>query len=448
MINEKEIPKISEARKKLLSSYADAAACLYGVLSVEEFVGVFNYYEEEKTDKNEAFWALLQYEEENEFTVEYNIYENFVVGPTIHPGDFEDDLDELHDIRQQQNGKPRYLPSRKEAFLKFSDSCIIDPEKPYTDLKLYIIKNKLIDPLENKRIDDNLLTLHELIQDRVEPAGLLQYFINMDYKLQVKNMDIMNEFLHMLMEVYNNTRSFENNGFTPDELRKVYEIERSEEIVIHRPKKVGRNEPCPCGSGKKFKKCCDFVDMNEAAQITPEERKFFYETWYKLLDYVNRKLKVVNYEFSLTYLDIRDESQLMKIRDEMWKNPHLISEFINVVDNLTASEIELLSAWEKHHVKGKFMLIKHTAIDSILMCLEDDSLAKMYAVKGLTNSIAGMVRRKLPIMLETTLLPFKDVIVYDSFMALNQIEFDSTTAKLAEQQYVEAEKEHRIIIKF
>lgn len=23
-----------------------------------------------------------------------------------------------------------------------------------------------------------------------------------------------------------------------------------------KPPKVGRNEPCPCGSGKKFKKCC------------------------------------------------------------------------------------------------------------------------------------------------------------------------------------------------
>lgn len=23
-----------------------------------------------------------------------------------------------------------------------------------------------------------------------------------------------------------------------------------------RRKKTGRNEPCPCGSGKKFKKCC------------------------------------------------------------------------------------------------------------------------------------------------------------------------------------------------
>ena len=23
-----------------------------------------------------------------------------------------------------------------------------------------------------------------------------------------------------------------------------------------KPKKVGRNDPCPCGSGKKYKKCC------------------------------------------------------------------------------------------------------------------------------------------------------------------------------------------------
>lgn len=25
---------------------------------------------------------------------------------------------------------------------------------------------------------------------------------------------------------------------------------------IVRPKKVGRNDPCPCGSGKRYKKCC------------------------------------------------------------------------------------------------------------------------------------------------------------------------------------------------
>ncbi|MBQ8412376.1 MAG: SEC-C domain-containing protein, partial [Lachnospiraceae bacterium] len=32
-------------------------------------------------------------------------------------------------------------------------------------------------------------------------------------------------------------------------------IEKSSKTVI-KPPKVGRNDPCPCGSGKKFKKCC------------------------------------------------------------------------------------------------------------------------------------------------------------------------------------------------
>lgn len=30
----------------------------------------------------------------------------------------------------------------------------------------------------------------------------------------------------------------------------------TERQMARRPPKVGRNEPCPCGSGKKFKKCC------------------------------------------------------------------------------------------------------------------------------------------------------------------------------------------------
>ena len=30
----------------------------------------------------------------------------------------------------------------------------------------------------------------------------------------------------------------------------------AEEPYRRETPKVGRNEPCPCGSGKKFKKCC------------------------------------------------------------------------------------------------------------------------------------------------------------------------------------------------
>ena len=37
--------------------------------------------------------------------------------------------------------------------------------------------------------------------------------------------------------------------------------ERKHEPLRNTGKKVGRNDPCPCGSGKKFKACC----MNKAA---------------------------------------------------------------------------------------------------------------------------------------------------------------------------------------
>ncbi|MGC9519216.1 MAG: SEC-C metal-binding domain-containing protein [Desulfuromonadaceae bacterium] len=37
---------------------------------------------------------------------------------------------------------------------------------------------------------------------------------------------------------------------------------------------TGRNEPCPCGSGKKYKKCClDKDQMEQRAQR--EARKLF-----------------------------------------------------------------------------------------------------------------------------------------------------------------------------
>lgn len=40
-------------------------------------------------------------------------------------------------------------------------------------------------------------------------------------------------------------------------LRKFAQIRASAEHAISQPsRKVGRNEPCPCGSGKKYKRCC------------------------------------------------------------------------------------------------------------------------------------------------------------------------------------------------
>ncbi|HPF55407.1 MAG TPA: SEC-C metal-binding domain-containing protein, partial [Clostridiales bacterium] len=33
--------------------------------------------------------------------------------------------------------------------------------------------------------------------------------------------------------------------------------------VVNKGKKIGRNDPCPCGSGKKYKKCCGANEEGE-----------------------------------------------------------------------------------------------------------------------------------------------------------------------------------------
>jgi uncharacterized protein len=50
-------------------------------------------------------------------------------------------------------------------------------------------------------------------------------------------------------------------GFAPEQKPipklKVSPPGRVTDTIIHNPyRNVGRNDPCPCGSGKKFKKCC------------------------------------------------------------------------------------------------------------------------------------------------------------------------------------------------
>ncbi len=58
---------------------------------------------------------------------------------------------------------------------------------------------------------------------------------------------------------------FEENGWKfivglePDEPEDISDLE----LLLNTPKpekaekKIGRNEPCPCGSWKKYKRCCD-----------------------------------------------------------------------------------------------------------------------------------------------------------------------------------------------
>ena len=58
-------------------------------------------------------------------------------------------------------------------------------------------------------------------------------------------------FIDMIVKLSNNTRLKSNRGHTPLEISKL-----KSNLTSQTHKKIGRNDLCPCGSGKKYKKCC------------------------------------------------------------------------------------------------------------------------------------------------------------------------------------------------
>ena len=46
-----------------------------------------------------------------------------------------------------------------------------------------------------------------------------------------------------------------NDIFTEEKRKELYKEQKKSGTVV-KPHKIGRNDPCPCGSGKKYKYCC------------------------------------------------------------------------------------------------------------------------------------------------------------------------------------------------
>ena len=60
---------------------------------------------------------------------------------------------------------------------------------------------------------------------------------------------------------------------TPD-INKFVVPRKTKTIIRKYDKKIGRNDPCPCGSGKKYKNCClnnKDADYNSTRELTAQE---------------------------------------------------------------------------------------------------------------------------------------------------------------------------------
>ena len=47
-----------------------------------------------------------------------------------------------------------------------------------------------------------------------------------------------------------------DNVYSKEEQKELYTAQKRSHTIVRNEAKVGRNDPCTCGSGKKYKKCC------------------------------------------------------------------------------------------------------------------------------------------------------------------------------------------------
>ena len=56
------------------------------------------------------------------------------------------------------------------------------------------------------------------------------------------------KFIEFQQDIYFMLNTYKETYKTPPK--------RGRYVEVRTEPKIGRNEPCPCGSGKKYKKCC------------------------------------------------------------------------------------------------------------------------------------------------------------------------------------------------
>ena len=294
--------ELSQETKELLRSYFAAFVNLYGITPLYRALRIIQKQNPELALTEEDFLAFVdEIEEEEHFYIIAGADDIYIdVDDPTPPMKREiiaehlyavDDFDSYDELRTEQEGKPFYIP-KKETLLKYQDDFYIEETKESLALGTF-----LRDKLKLKRANDVLENLQFVarVEDN-DPQRILWEVERMAGKGCLGSIEKINEFFQYYFAMCNNTRLASNRGFTPTEMQeRMGDTSRSFEFGPNisrslqtgqmdigelrqgiigsdipmpwkdsmlndlervRQKKPGRNEPCPCGSGKKYKRCC------------------------------------------------------------------------------------------------------------------------------------------------------------------------------------------------
>ena len=162
------------------------------------------------------------------------------------------DAEKLED-EQHSREALGFAPLAYDKVYEAGEENYIESTDEYRAFAQYLMKEFKLQVLQAADIVGEIYILLQNSGDLSEAADYLSGLGLM------KDTEKAKVLLMLTAAFSNSTRMWRLKGYTPDELSANEDGAKNMGKVIpfgHHEQKAGRNDPCPCGSGKKYKKCC------------------------------------------------------------------------------------------------------------------------------------------------------------------------------------------------
>lgn len=159
---------------------------------------------------------------------------------------------------QQSRSHLTFCPFTKEELFVAAEPGFVDRTPIYRNFVNLIKTNYTIARDEA----DSLLEECVIAIRNGKTSGDL--FKLLQSRMELDEVELIKAVMEQTIVLHNHTRQWILKGYSPNQLsdsrnRKGTRQPAAKSNVVNissSKKKVGRNDPCPCGSGKKYKKCC------------------------------------------------------------------------------------------------------------------------------------------------------------------------------------------------
>ncbi|MCI7812908.1 MAG: SEC-C metal-binding domain-containing protein [Lachnospiraceae bacterium] len=243
--------KKERKEKKDFLDHLNAAVLLNGCCDIQTALSMYEHNTGIRKKESDVISVLNTVSEEK---VQFFFDQNQMIL------DYLDDEEIIYELRETHKGKTFYMPTPEEVkslacdgYLKF-------------DHHMECLKQFFIQVMDNEPdfAEDTCIEIQEIIRMDGEFEEVLELIedYNDDIKLNQKQ---VKQLLTLIQNVWNNTRRISLCGHTPDELyKKSSQTKDSSQTAAPKiidfasckQNKIYPNDPCPCGSGKKYKHCC------------------------------------------------------------------------------------------------------------------------------------------------------------------------------------------------